>query len=87
MRVLVLSGSPKNDDSITLQSMYFFEKLYVDDEFDIKIVGTGKFKDEYVREFVTTPIEDVKAKHNHHRVILLDETGEDKKKWKLFKKK
>ncbi len=174
MRVLVFSGSPKNDDSITLQSMYFFEKLYVDDEFDIKIVGTGKFKDEYieavekadliiyisslfhffahqqsivffdemekackdklkdkpftyfsgsirnydvaahsfmesrikslgakyipswsskdsdlfsdegkneicawyeyVREFVTTPTEDVKAKHNHHRVILLDGT-------------
>ncbi len=39
MNILVLNGSPKGDNSITLQTVYYLQKLYPQDTFDILHVG------------------------------------------------
>lgn len=46
MKILVLSGSPKGEDSVTLQYMYYLQKYYKEDSFDIAIVGDGKYTDD-----------------------------------------
>lgn len=39
MNILVLNGSPKGENSITLQTVYYLQKLYPGDNFDILHVG------------------------------------------------
>ena len=39
MKVLVINGSPKGKQSVTLQTVLYFEKLFADDEFEFLHVG------------------------------------------------
>ena len=39
MRILVLNGSPKGENSVTLQTVRYLEKRFKDETFDVLHVG------------------------------------------------
>lgn len=46
MKVYILSGSPKGETSVTLQTAKTLEKLFPEDSFTFELVGSGKFSEE-----------------------------------------
>ena len=43
MKILILSGSPKGETSITLKTTEFIPKMFPEDEFTTEMIGTGEY--------------------------------------------
>lgn len=51
MKILVLSCSPKRENSLTLHNLKFIEKMYPDDTFVVHHTTNGVFSEELISEF------------------------------------
>ena len=51
MKILVLSCSPKQENSLTLHNLKFIQKMFPDDTFSVHHTVNGVFRDELMPEF------------------------------------